>query len=119
MQILTRESEEGNLPGLAWIPASTIKFPKSPGMKVPHMGWNEVLPSNPSELNSDIPCPLRFYFVHSYYVKVDHFENSLLTCNYGVTFDAAIRRDNIYGAQFHPEKSHKYGMKLLDNFSKI
>jgi len=119
MQLLTRGSEEGVLSGLGWIDADTIKFPVIEGLKVPHMGWNLVTPSTPSKLTQSLPEESRFYFVHSYYVKVDKQENSILKANYGIEFDAAIQNDNIYGAQFHPEKSHKFGMQLLKNFSEI
>jgi glutamine amidotransferase len=119
MQLLTRGSQEGVLSGLGWIEADTIKFPQIDGLKVPHMGWNVVNPSTQSKLTFDLPNESRFYFVHSYYVQVDKRENSILKANYGIEFDAAIQNDNIYGAQFHPEKSHKFGMQLLKNFSEI
>jgi len=119
MQLLTRGSQEGVLSGLGWIEADTIKFPAIDGLKVPHMGWNVVNPSTQSKLTLDLPNESRFYFVHSYYVQVDKQENSILKANYGIEFDAAIQNDNIYGAQFHPEKSHKLGIQLLKNFSEI
>jgi glutamine amidotransferase len=119
MQLLTRGSEEGVLPGLGWVAADTIRFPKKDGLKVPHMGWNVVTPATSSELTKNLPQESRFYFVHSYYVQVDNQLNSILKCHYGVTFDAAIQKDNIYGAQFHPEKSHKFGMQLLRNFGEM
>lgn len=119
MQLLTRGSEEGSLSGFGWIPADTLRFPNSNGLKVPHMGWNIVIPSTPSKLTENLPEESRFYFVHSYYVKVDQPRYSILKCNYGLTFDAAIQKDNIYGAQFHPEKSHKFGMRFLENFVKL
>lgn len=119
MQLLTNYSEEGKLPGLAWIAAKTVRFPKSKELKVPHMGWNVVIPSSKSLLTHELPDESRFYFVHSYHVIVEKEENSILKCNYGLTFDAAIQKDNIYGAQFHPEKSHKYGMKLFKNFASL
>jgi glutamine amidotransferase len=119
MQLLTRGSEEGVLPGLGWVAADTIRFPKKEGLKVPHMGWNVVTPTTPSKLTENLPEESRFYFVHSYHVQVDHHQNSILKCHYGVNFDAAIQNDNIYGAQFHPEKSHKFGMQLLKNFAAL
>ena len=119
MQLLTRGSEEGVLPGLGWIPADTIRFPSVKGLKVPHMGWNMVIPSTPSKLTQHLPDESRFYFVHSFRVHVDQEENSILKAQYGITFDAAIQKDNIYGAQFHPEKSHRYGMSLLRNFMSL
>ncbi len=119
MQLLTRGSEEGNLPGLGWIAADTIRFPNQNELKVPHMGWNLVHPATPSPLTVSLPDEPRFYFVHSYRVHVDDERNSILKCTYGVDFDAAVQHENIYGAQFHPEKSHKFGMRLLENFARI
>lgn len=119
MQLLTHGSEEGVIPGLGWIPAKTQRFPSIPGLKVPHMGWNVVRPTHANPLTADLPASSRFYFVHSYCVHVENPDHSLLRTTYGIDFDAAINRDNIFGAQFHPEKSHKFGMKLLENFARI
>jgi glutamine amidotransferase len=119
MQLLTRSSEEGERPGLGWIAASTRRFQSAPGLKVPHMGWNAVRVVQSSPLTRDLPKDARFYFVHSYYVVVDDERDSLLKAHYGTTFDAAISHQNIYGAQFHPEKSHRFGMQLLANFARI
>lgn len=122
MQLLTRSSEEGQLPGLGWIPADTLAFVgriDTTRFKVPHMGWNVVEKTSPCPLTDGFEefDETRFYFVHSYHVRCDNEDNSILRATHGLTFDAAIRRDNIYGAQFHPEKSHKFGMKLLANFA--
>lgn len=119
MQLLTRGSEEGQLPGLGWIAADTMRFPSMLELRIPHMGWNLVKHSVPSKLLTDLPMDSRFYFVHSYFVRVDNEENSILKCKYGVEFDAAVQNDNIFGAQFHPEKSHRFGMHLLRNFANI
>ena len=121
MQLLTRSSEEGELKGLDLIPAKTIKFNFDPNsnLKIPHMGWNFVKQNNPSKLTEGFTKDYRFYFVHSYKVVCDNNENSILKTDHGGEFDSAIQKDNIFGAQFHPEKSHKYGMHLLTNFSKI
>jgi glutamine amidotransferase len=119
MQLLTRGSEEGNLPGLGLIAADTRRFPHTPGLPVPHMGWNTVHEVTPSPLTKNMFKENRFYFVHSYQVQVDLPENSLLKCTYGITFDAAIQNENIFGAQFHPEKSHKFGMQILKNFASL
>ncbi len=116
MQLLTRGSEEGSLPGLGWISADTKKFPSMPGLRIPHMGWNKVEPNTPSYLTHDLPVESRFYFVHSYCVQVDDQRNSILKCQYGISFDAAVQCDNIFGAQFHPEKSHNFGMQIFKNF---
>lgn len=119
MQLLTRRSDEGELPGLGWIDADTRRFPTIVGLKVPHMGWNLVTPSRSSALTAGLPAESRFYFVHSYYVQVDDERDSVLKADYGVSFDAALAHGNIYGAQFHPEKSHKFGMRLLANFASL
>lgn len=119
MQLLTNFSEEGKLPGLGWIPASTRRFPCNKNLKVPHMGWNIVETVNPSPLMVGFEEEVRFYFVHSYYVSVDHNKNTMLKTTYGLKFDSAIQCGNIFGAQFHPEKSHRFGMQLLSNFAAI
>jgi glutamine amidotransferase len=117
MQLLTRGSEEGKLPGLGWVAAITRRFPNLAGLKVPHMGWNLVRPCTPSKLTEGFDEETRFYFVHSYCVAVDQSDNSILKTTYGIEFDSAIQNGNIYGAQFHPEKSHRFGKRLLENFA--
>lgn len=119
MQLLTRSSEEGKLKGLGWVKADTKRFPSLPKLKVPHMGWNNVTPTKDNPLIEGLPDDARFYFVHSYYVSMDDKRESILQTEYGVRFDAALNCGNIYGAQFHPEKSHKFGMKLLSNFADL
>ena len=120
MQLLTNSSEEGIEKGLGYINASAKKFSfQDKKMKVPHMGWNLVNKSTKSKLTESFIEASRFYFVHSYYVEVKNQENSILKTKYGLEFDSAIQNKNVYGAQFHPEKSHKFGMKLFENFSKI
>ena len=121
MQLLTNGSEEGKEKGLGWINANTKKFQidQENKLKIPHMGWNRVFTSNSNLLTSNFPEEPRFYFVHSYYVEVENPEDSILKTKYGIQFDSAIHNDNIYGAQFHPEKSHKFGMQLLRNFAKL
>jgi len=119
MQLLTRFSEEGKEPGLGWIPSRTCRFPKHTNLKVPHMGWNVALPNKPNLLTKQLSDNSRFYFVHSYYVKVDDPVHSIMRTHYDIDFDSAIEKDNIYGVQFHPEKSHKNGMQILKNFSLI
>lgn len=119
MQLLTRSSEEGKLPGLGWIAGSTIRFPKKKELKVPHMGWNVACPSTPSLLTAHVGEEPRYYFVHSYYVNVDDPLNSVMRTYYGLDFDSAIARDNIFGVQFHPEKSHRFGMQILKNFAAL
>ncbi len=119
MQLLTQSSEEGKLPGLGWIKAVTSRFPKIADLKVPHMGWNRVSHVRESPISQNLPDETRFYFVHSYCVHVQNHEDSVLKTNYGISFDSAIQRKNIFGAQFHPEKSHKFGMQFLTNFASL
>lgn len=119
MQLLTRGSEEGQRPGLGWIGASVRRLPGGPGLKVPHMGWNVVTPTRRHPLTDSLPDESRFYFVHSYGVFADDPADRLLKARHGIEFDAAIAHDNICGAQFHPEKSHKFGMQLLANFARL
>lgn len=119
MQLLTKGSEEGVLPGLGWVDAYTHKFnfKDNSNLKVPHMGWNHIFVTKSNELLRELPTESKFYFVHSYYVKCLNRNNVLATTLYGDHFHSVINHENIYGAQFHPEKSHKYGMRLLENFS--
>jgi len=124
MQLLTNSSEEGRLAGLGWIPAKTLAFKgriDTPPYKVPHMGWNVVEKQTPSSLTEGFEDfeEVRFYFVHSYHVRCDDENNAILRTTYGLTFDSAIQMGNIFGAQFHPEKSHKFGKKLLQNFARL
>ncbi len=122
MQLLTRKSEEGDLAGLGWIAADTLKFSfkREENLKVPHMGWNRVFEVNSSQITQDMPVEPRFYFVHSYFVRADKDDNVLMRTHFGHDFDAVITNGlNIFGAQFHPEKSHKFGMKLFENFAKL
>lgn len=118
MQLMTNSSEEGNLPGLGWINAEVIKFrfEKDTRLKVPHMGWNIVSTAKPSSLISMSEEEKRFYFVHSYYVRAAEQSDVLLETEYGLKFVSAFEKDNILGVQFHPEKSHKFGMALFRNF---
>lgn len=123
MQLLTNSSEEGTLDGLCWIDAKAMNFKNKIDKKyrIPHMGWNIVNKSNKSALTQGFEefDETRFYFVHSYFVKVEDEKNSILKTDYGIKFDSAIQKDNIMGAQFHPEKSHKFGMKLFENFARV
>ncbi|MBL7894110.1 MAG: imidazole glycerol phosphate synthase subunit HisH [Bacteroidia bacterium] len=119
MQLLTKSSEEGNESGLGWIDAQTIKFTFSDNkLKIPHMGWDYVDVKKENKLIDKKPGQ-RFYFVHSYYVKCNNQNDIIATCNYGNEFTCMFNHENIYGAQFHPEKSLKFGMEVLSNFSKL
>ncbi|GAC1331797.1 MAG: imidazole glycerol phosphate synthase subunit HisH [Steroidobacteraceae bacterium] len=118
MQMLTLASEEGSMPGLGLIPARTGRFADATGLRIPHMGWNTVrwsLPDHP--LARGLSDDSRFYFVHSYRVICESPANCLATCAYGGDFCAAIVSGNVAGVQFHPEKSHRFGLKLLSNFA--
>ncbi len=120
MQMLTKKSEEGQKPGLGWIDAETIKFNPDPALKlkVPNMGWNyiQVQRENPLVATTG---KNRFYFVHSYYVKCFDEKQSLATSHFGIDYTCMVNRDNIFGAQFHPEKSLRFGMKVLENFARL
>lgn len=120
MQLLTKNSEEGVRPGLGWIDAHTLKFNPEPSLKlkVPNMGWSYVNVKNTNPLLENNSSS-RFYFVHSYYVKCNNEEQSTATSNFGIDFTCMVNKENIFGAQFHPEKSLKFGMKLLENFAKL
>ncbi|MBN8696783.1 MAG: imidazole glycerol phosphate synthase subunit HisH [Bacteroidetes bacterium] len=121
MQLLTKSSEEGKEAGLGWVDARTLKFKFEDdiNLKVPHMGWNDIQIKKDSKLLRDLPIPSKFYFVHSYYVKCEDVSNTILSSTYGHEFTCGIEKENILGVQFHPEKSHKFGMKILKNFSEL
>ena len=119
MQLLSESSEEGELPGLGWIHARTIRFSFAQNdghLKIPHMGWNTVDLKKPSPLFESMFAEPRFYFVHSYHLICDNHDDELCLTHHGYDFASAVARDNIFGVQFHPEKSHKFGMRLLENF---
>jgi glutamine amidotransferase len=118
MQMLFRHGEEGDTPGLGLLPGSVPRFPaaRMAGLKVPHMGWNEVRQARAHALWAGIPSGERFYFVHSYYPEPAEAGLTAATCEYGVAFTCAIARDNIFAVQFHPEKSQSAGLRLLSNF---
>lgn len=119
MQLLGRKSEEGTLPGLGLIPFDNIRFRlDDTDLKVPHMGWDIVKFKQNNPLIKNLEGIQRYYFVHSYHAKCDSEANALMTCDYGYEFVASVVKDNIMGVQFHPEKSHDYGMALLENFVK-
>ena len=120
MQLLTDSSEEGIREGLGLIPAQTLKFKfEDKKLKIPHMGWNRVICPNSGPLFDESQNGSRFYFVHSYYVKCSKPENVMLATEYGHEFASGIVRDNIFGVQFHPEKSHRFGKEMFRRFLKI
>lgn len=122
MQLLTNKSEEGELNGLSFFDAEVLKFHFGfeDNLKIPHMGWNIVNTKKENVLFKDMPDQeARFYFVHSYHVLCNDDLDILAETHYGYKFTCAIQKENIYGAQFHPEKSHKFGIQLFKNFVKI
>ena len=122
MQMLARSSDEGKLSGLGWIDANVRKFDMTSmpiGTCLPHMGWNDVEPLTDAALFKKMKHNARFYFLHSYYFDCCERKNVMAETDYGGIFSCAVFKDNIYGVQFHPEKSHHYGSQLLKNFSEI
>lgn len=120
MQLMGKQSEEGDLPGLGWVDAVSIRFRfagNNTGLRIPHMGWNMLSFPRPHPLFSGLERDNRYYFVHSYHLVCSNMENILSTTEYGHDFTSSVINHNIVGVQFHPEKSHKYGMQLLKNFS--
>lgn len=117
-QMLTKSSEEGNLQGLGWLNAETLKFQdESLKMKIPHMGWNYILPQSEHPLNKYYQeGKARAYFVHSYYVKAYEDKDVILKTDYIHQFASGMAKENIMGVQFHPEKSHRFGMELFKAF---
>ncbi len=118
MQLMCKSSEEGTLSGFGWIDATALRINFSDKLKVPHIGWNSIECLKKNSL-FDEDLDYRFYFVHSYYVKCANKENILCSTLYEKEFTSGFQDENIFGVQFHPEKSHKFGMSLLKNFSKL
>lgn len=122
MQILARSSEEGKLPGLGWIAGSVRKFQLDASAHetpLPHMGWNDVVPVEGNGLFAGLEQGARFYFLHSYYFQCDAETNVMARTTYGAPFGCAVRERHVYGVQFHPEKSHRFGVTLLKNFAQL
>ena len=121
MQLMTMNSEEGIENGFGWIDAETKKFDFTPesGLKVPHIGWNRIKIKNSNIIIDGMQDISKFYFVHSYYVSCNRPNDIVCSTTFGVDFTSVFVKDNIYGCQFHPEKSHKYGMQLLKNFNSL
>ncbi len=118
MQLLCDESEENGLHrGLSLVPGRVTRFQLPPEFKVPHMGWNEIHPAEKSRLFSGVPDSSYFYFVHSYHVNIEDEKWVGARCNYGYDFVCAYERENLFAAQFHPEKSGDMGLKVLNNFA--
>lgn len=121
MQLFFNSSEEGQLPGLNWIGGKNIKFKKDEmpaNYKVPHMGWADITVCKSSAITDGLEDGSRFYFGHSYHAQLEDERDALISVDYGYRYVAAVARGNIFGVQFHPEKSHRFGMQLLGNFVK-
>ncbi len=122
MQMLTSASDEGQRPGLGWIAGRVKGFRSDPTMAnlpMPHMGWNDVRPTTATGLFSGLDTEARFYFLHSYYFQCDREQDIAAVSNYGEDFSCAVSAGNIHGVQFHPEKSHHFGTRLLQNFAAL
>lgn len=122
MQMLAKSSEEGKMPGLGWIDATVKKIDVdllAQSTRLPHMGWNDVIVKNKNLLLSNLDSNSRFYFLHSYFFEPKFENDSIAYSNYGKNFTCVVNHKNIYGVQFHPEKSHHFGIQLLQNFANI
>ena len=122
MQMMGNRSDEGKLEGLKWIDSEILKFDESlikQRTKLPHMGWNDVAPVKNHPLFIGLDKDAIFYFLHSFYFKCNNPTYCIAVSDYGLSFSSAVNKENIYGIQFHPEKSHQYGEKLLHNFAKL
>jgi len=119
MQLLLDGSEEGVEPGLGLIPGTSVRFAEEPELRVPHMGWNVVTPTHDDPLVAGLEPDSRFYFVHSYKVVPTSDSDVLALTAYGAPFASMIRSGNVMGAQYHPEKSHAFGTRVLSNFASL
>ncbi len=122
MQILTNSSDEGTKPGLGWIPGHVRHFsnlPSAAKLPLPHMGWNDVRPVSGSPLLAGLHNDARFYFLHSLFFVCDNADHAAATANYGEDFVCGVHAGNIFGVQFHPEKSHHWGARLLKSFAEL
>jgi len=119
MQMLGKGSEEGREAGFGWLDAHCERIPDAPGLRVPHMGWNRVTAVKPNPLTGTLPDDARFYFAHSYRMVCEDASDKLLVANHGTEIVSAVQRENVYGVQFHPEKSHRFGMELFRQFAAL
>ena len=122
MQMLATSSEEGSRPGLGWIDGRVRAFAgwePTAALPMPHMGWNDVRPTTSGSIFDDLEADSRFYFLHSYFFECAREQDALAVASYGADFACAVRHGNIHGVQFHPEKSHHFGTRLLQNFAEL
>lgn len=121
MQMMARVSEEGTRPGLGWIDGEVRRFAETPGhaVRIPHMGWNNISPVRDHGLMKGLDHGSRFYFLHSYYFECQDDADVLAATEYAGRFTCAVVHENIHGVQFHPEKSHRWGNQLLENFARL
>lgn len=119
MQLLLESSEEGPGSGFGWIKGHVRRFQNSTEFRVPHMGWNTMDVARTSPLLKDVGDPARFYFVHSYFAEAAEAVDVIGTTSYGNEFASVVGRGNVMGVQFHPEKSHRFGMRVLSNFIEL
>lgn len=119
MQVFFNSREEGEQSGLGWISGNVVRLKNEKNIRIPHMGWNIILKKNENNILKNIPINSEFYFLHSYCCMPKNEENILASSFYGLSFCSVVKNDNIYGVQFHPEKSHQKGIELIKNFSEI
>jgi glutamine amidotransferase len=121
MQILAKSSDEGTRPGLGWIDAHVRQFraPEAVPLPLPHMGWNDIVPAGANRLFDGLESQAKFYFLHSYYMDCARPVDIAAVSTYGAEFSCAVSAENIHGVQFHPEKSHHFGIRLLTNFAEL
>src|SRR5690606_9281720 len=122
MQMLASGSDEGQLPGLGWVPGRVRNFRNRPELQhlpMPHMGWNDIKFRHDHVLFKNFESEARFYFLHSYYFAAEDRADVVATAEYGMDFDCVVSRGNVFGIQCHPEKSHHFGARLLKNFAEI
>lgn len=115
-QILGKSSEEGKAAGLGWIDMQCNRLQPSPGLRIPHMAWCTIKRSRPSPLLNTLPNDARFYFVHSYYMECNNSDDVIATAEHGIEFTCAVQHNNIFGTQFHPEKSLRHGLSVMKSF---